>query len=46
MSVGSFGGIVNMDSGEGSCQIHEPAYSVLGNKLISLLENQESSAAR
>jgi hypothetical protein len=45
VSVGWFGGIVNMDNSEGSAQIHDPAYSVLGNKLLSLLENQGSSAA-
>jgi hypothetical protein len=45
MSVGWVGGIVNMDSSEGGGQIHDPAYSVLRNKLLSLLENQGSSAA-
>ena len=46
MSVGWVGGIVNMDSSEESGQIHDPAYSVLGNKLLNLLENQEFSAAK
>ena len=46
MGVGWVGGIVNLDSSKGSDQIHDPAYSVLGNnKLLSLLESQGSSAA-